>query len=456
MNPLDDTIIAISTPPGRGGLGVIRLSGAEALAIAQKIFRPKRPLQGAPRPRCLVLGEVFDQQKQAPLDEAFLAFFPAPNSYTSEDVVELSCHGSPVVLEEAVRLGVSAGARAAEAGEFTLRAYLHGRIDMLQAEAVNDLIEAVCLPQARLSARQARGGLSRRIGELKEGIVETAALIEAAIEFPEEAEVSRAAIEAGLAASLDAVKALAGTYEMGRTMSQGTVLAIVGRSNVGKSTLFNALLDEDRAIVSPNPGTTRDYLKEGLKIGDAAFYLVDTAGLERTGEALDKEGMRRSSRIAAEADGLIIVLDASKRETPADLKILGRYEKKSILIFNKSDLTRGIDLGRCQAAAGGSPWLEISALKKIHLNDLKVLILNTFASSGSSDDEIILHQRQKVLLDQIAEALGAGLELLQAGHAEEVCAEEIRRALPFLGLLTGEIRADDIIADVFRRFCIGK
>jgi tRNA modification GTPase len=460
MNPLDDTIIAISTPPGRGGLGVIRLSGADALAIAGKIFRPKHKAKDGIPARSLQLGEIYDRHTGAGLDEAFLTYFPSPHSYTREDVVELSCHGSPVILEEAVRLGVCAGARLAQPGEFTLRAYLHGRVDILQAEAVNDLISAVALPQARVSARQVQGGLSRRVADFRRRIVEVTSLIEASIEFPDEdLGVSRDRIEAGLEETIKAVDALAGTHELGREMVEGTVLAIAGRANVGKSTLFNALLDEERAIVSPHRGTTRDYLRERLKIGEAVFQLIDMAGLEKPAHPLEKEGVRRGAEMASRADGILLVLDASRPETRADLELLRRFrDKKTILLFNKSDLAGKIDAARCRKEAGGGvAWLEISALKRLNLDALRELIRGTFVEDRSAaEEEVVLHQRQKLLLQQIAGALTGGLDLLRRGHSEELCVEEIRRALPLVGQLTGEITADEVVDEIFGRFCVGK
>jgi len=458
MNPLDDTIIAIATPPGRGGIGIVRLSGREALAIALKIFRPKGRGNGRIRARCLILGEIRDGENGGPLDEAFLTYFRAPHSYTGEDVVELSGHGSQVVLEETVRLGAAAGARPAHAGEFTLRAYIHGRVDILQAEAVNDLIGAATLAQARISSGQIQGRLSRRIDDFRRRIVDCVSLIEAAIEFPEEGlEISRGRIEADLESTIEAVKALAATYELGRAMSEGVTLAIVGRANVGKSTLFNALLDEDRAIVSPHPGTTRDYLRERFMVGEAVFQLVDMAGLGKPVHPVEKEGIRRGEAIASGADGILLVLDASRPETPADLHLIGRFRgKKTLVLFNKSDLERKLDERRCREAGEAGAWLEISALKGINLDRLKTLIGKTFAAGQKPEDEVILHMRQKLLLEQIAGALAAGLDLLQKGNSEEVFVEEIRKALPLVGQLTGEIRTGEVIDGIFSRFCVGK
>jgi tRNA modification GTPase len=458
MNPLDDTIIAISTPPGWGGLGIIRLSGKDALPITRKIFRPRRAKEGPIPPRTVVYGEIIDSDKGEPLDEAFLTFFAAPRSYTRENVVELSCHGSPVVLEETVRLGVKAGARLAGPGEFTLRAYMNGRLDILQAEAVNDLITAATASQARISARQLRGGLSRRVDEFRRKIVAAASFLEAALEFPEEETgLTGGRIQDALRAAMDAVDALASTYEIGRVISEGITLAIVGRANVGKSTLFNALLDRDRAIISPHPGTTRDYLREKLRVGDAVFQLTDMAGLEKAAHPVEKEGIRRGEAIASSADGILFILDASRPETPADLRLLRRFRgRKAVLVFNKRDLKKRIDSSACANARPTAPWVEISALKGTHVDSLKALIGVTFVADRKAGEEVVLHQRQKLLLSEISEALSAGLELLREGHSEELCAEEVRRALLLVGQLTGEVRADEVIQGIFSRFCVGK
>jgi tRNA modification GTPase len=458
MNPLDETIIAISTPPGWGGLGIIRLSGEAALLIARKIFQPRSKKPGQIHPRSPVFGEIIDPEKGELLDEAFLTFFAAPKSYTREDVVELSCHGSPVVLEETVRLGVKAGARLAGPGEFTLRAYMNGRLDMLQAEAVNDLVNAVTLPQAKISTRQLRGGLSRKVAHFRREIVQAASLLEAAIEFPdEETGVSLDRIQDGLRSAMVAVDTLASTYESGRAMSEGLTLAIVGRANVGKSTLFNALLDMDRAIVSPHPGTTRDYLRETLKINDAVFRLTDMAGLEAASHPVEKEGIRRGQTIASSADGILFVLDASRRQSPVDLSLLKRFRgRKAIVVFNKSDLPREIDESVCRSARAAAPSVEVSALKGTQIDSLRAMIWEIFVPDRMFGEEIVLHKRQKLLLSEVSDALRAGLDILREGHAEELCAEEVRKALGLVGQLTGEVRADEVIQGIFDRFCVGK
>lgn len=455
---LDETIIAISTPPGYGGLGIVRLSGRKALRIARKIFRLRRKTWREVEPRALVLGEIYDGEKKGLIDEAFLAYFPAPRSYTREDLVEISCHGSPVVLEEVVRLGTKAGARVAHPGEFTLRAYLHGRVDLIQAEAVNDLIAATSLAQARISLGQIRGGLSRHIGALRDQIVELMSLVEGAIEFPDDGlGISPKETTGRLETALRTVQKLISSYRAGRAMTEGLELAIVGRANVGKSTLFNALLDQERAIVSPYPGTTRDYLRETIKIKDSFFHLIDMAGLEDSPHPVEKEGVKRGGELASQADGILLVLDASRRETLADLRLVDRFKpKKTILLFNKSDLPRKIDQPKCLVLNRKTRWLEVSALTGKNLEALRNAIYDDFALRQDGNDEVLLHLRQKLLFEQVASCLEKALSRLRDGYSEEVWAEEIRRILPLIGQLTGEIRVDEVIDNIFSRFCVGK
>ncbi|HUU37318.1 MAG TPA: tRNA uridine-5-carboxymethylaminomethyl(34) synthesis GTPase MnmE [Candidatus Desulfaltia sp.] len=455
---MDDTIIAISTPPGYGGIGIVRLSGRRSLSIAKKIFRPRRKNWRDIGPRVCILGDLFDNERNELVDEAYLSYFPAPRSYTKENVVEISCHGSPVVLEETVRLGVRAGARPAHPGEFTLRAYFRGRIDIIQAEAVNDLITAVSLQQAKISLGQLRGGLSRHIDSLRSQVIDLISLLEAGIEFPEEnLGISPGETARRLESVLRAVERLIASHETGRAMTEGLNLAIVGRTNVGKSTLFNALLEHERAIVSPYPGTTRDYLRERIKIKDSFFHLIDMAGLERPAHPVERDAIRRSRKLASRADGILLVLDGSRRESPADLRLIEKFRnKKMIILFNKADLPAKIDRRKCR---GGSPFsraIAVSALKGTNIPRLKNAILATFVPKQDGQEEVILHMRQRLLFEQIASALEKALKRLREGYSEEVCAEEVRRALPLLGQLTGEVRVDEVMANIFSRFCVGK
>ncbi|MBN1223319.1 MAG: tRNA uridine-5-carboxymethylaminomethyl(34) synthesis GTPase MnmE [Candidatus Aminicenantes bacterium] len=454
---LEDTIIAVSTAPGYGGLGVVRISGSQALTIANKMFKLKRAQKKIP-PCHPVLGNVYNFEKKEPFETAYLTFFPAPHTYTAEDVVEFSCHGSPVILEEVVRLGILAGARHATHGEFTLRAYIHGRIDILQAEAIDDMIRAPSLALAKISFRQMEGGLSKKIHSLRKNLTHLLSQIEACIEFPDDGlKISSLTIGKTLNKAVTSVQALIESYAYGKTLAEGPNLAITGRTNVGKSTLFNALLNKDRAIVSPYPGTTRDYLIERIAINGTTFTLIDMAGLDTPSHPIDKEGIKRGRRLASEADGVLILLDASRPETPEDIGIINRYQdKKGLILVNKIDLPRKMNMNTIRDHAPRHPLLGVSALKGTNLELLKTKIAELFVIDQDLGDDIILHLRQKLLLEDVRNALDRGLILLKEGHPEDMYGEEIRRALPAIGQLMGEIRSDDVLADIFERFCIGK
>jgi len=455
---LEDTIIAVSTPPGMGGLGVVRLSGSEALAIAKRMFRRRNGRRGAIPAGRAILGSVMDPRRGGLVDEAVLTFFRAPHSYTREDVVELSGHGSPVLLEEIIRVGVEEGARRARPGEFTFRAYVNGRVDILQAEAVNDLIRSASLAQARISLRQLGGSLSRTVLGLREGLVHLASGVEAGIEFPEDSLAGGAATHArALEPLIDTLERLVVSYQAGRALGEGVTVAIAGRKNVGKSTLFNALLGEKRAIVTPYPGTTRDFLREKMVIGDFFFNLVDMAGLGGPAHPVEAEGMRKGLRIAREADGLLIVLDGSKKESAEDMKLIRRFQgRKAVLVVNKADLPQKIDTSKILALPGKAPLLNVSALKGTRLGRLKSEIRRFFIPFRNLEEEIILHSRQRDLLDGILQCLKEARRLLLEGQPDEVCAEELRRAMALVGELVGEIRTDEVIGDIFKRFCVGK
>ena len=454
---LDDTIIAVSTPMGHGGLGVVRLSGNQARTIALQFFKPKNIRSRLPERQAL-LGYLYDFEAGESFDEVYLTYFPAPRTYTREDMVEISCHGSPVILEEAVRLGIKAGARGASPGEFTLRAYLNGRIDMIQAEAVRDLIESTSLAQAKISFKQLGGSLSRRVTKLRDQLVLLLSQIEATIEFPDDGlKITSSHILRTLQGAIDNLRALISSYDWGRSLSEGITLAIAGRSNVGKSTLFNALLERDRAIVTPFPGTTRDFLQERIRIEDRVFSLIDTAGMESTRHPVEKEGIQRGRKLAEQADGILLLIDSSKETNREDERLIRRFSgRKTLLLFNKMDLPVKIDQNTLKNLAGGAATMAISALKGTNIDRLRQQIHALFAPAVSVSDEVILHMRQKLLFEEILEILSGALAQIQDGHTEEYYVEEIRRTLPIMARLSGEIRAEDIIQNIFGRFCVGK
>lgn len=454
---LEDTIIAVSTPAGQGGIGIVRLSGPEALAIARKIFSVKEP-EPAINPRKMCFGYLLDGEARETLDAGYLCYFPAPHSYTREEVVEIHLHGSPVLLNEAVRLGIRAGARLAHPGEFTFRAYLNGRIDIIQAEAINDLIRACSLDQARISFKQMEGSLSRKIAGVREKIVELLTLVETSLEFPdEEIEINPGQVGQVLRELIGELGRLAGSYEQGRALLEGLTVAILGKTNVGKSTLFNALLEEERAIVTPYPGTTRDFIRENIQVDGVLIKLVDMAGFGQASHPVEEEGIIRGQRLAEKADGLLVVLDASREESPEDFELLERFnDKKKLLVFNKSDLKQVINRKKILDSCPGVDWIEVSALTGKNLDRLRKMMLDTFAPRLEKQEEILLHQRQKVLVDSIKGSLENGLKMLEDGAGEELVAEAIREALPAIGQLTGEIKSQEVLDQIFGRFCIGK
>lgn len=453
----DDTIIAISTPFGYGGIGIVRLSGEQALPVAKKIFHPRKTA-AAIETRQMIFGRLYHFEQKRYYENGMLVYFNSPHSYTREDVVEISCHGSPLLLEETVRLGIKAGARQALPGEFTQRAFLNGRFDMVQAEAVNDLIQASSLEQARLSYRQISGSLSGTILDLRRQIIHILSQIEASLEFPDDnVHMSPKMIQNSIQTTRKKIQSLIKSYDLGKALRAGIQIAITGTTNVGKSTLFNTLLKTRRAIVTPYPGTTRDYLREQIFLKGARFTLVDMAGVDIPRHPVEKEGIRRGKKIAAESDGIILLLDGSRKENAQDVNLIKNYrDRRTIIVINKIDLPQRIDLGRIKKIADGAPFLEISALKKTSLDRLENLLCENFVQRCAGEQEIVLHLRQKLILDEIDIMLGKALNLLQLGLPEEFAAEEIRQALPRIGRLTGEIHSDDIIHDIFSRFCIGK
>jgi tRNA modification GTPase len=440
---LKDTIAAISTPHGRGGLGIVRLSGGDARRIAESTLRLAGPWQ----PWHAHLAVLLDRDGHV-IDQVVATFFAAPRSYTAEDVVEISCHGSPVVLRHALQRAMEAGARLAEPGEFTLRAYLNGRIDLPRAEAVRDLIEATTLYQARVAAQQADGSVSRRIAPLKNQLVELIALLEAGIDFAEDdVSVAPAAeILRRIQPVLDGVTVLARSFQYGSLVHGGITLAIAGRPNVGKSSLFNALLEQDRAIVTDIPGTTRDLVSEHLSIGGIPVKLYDTAGIRQATGLVETLGIERSYQAMADADLALIVLDASRPADAEDEALLARAHRH-LLVANKCDLA---------PAPPGA--LAVSALTGQGIPELRAAILAAVAPPGAWEDEtgFITSARHEQLLRETVSFLEKATAAVEAGIPHEMLLLDLYAALQPLDAVTGATTADDILNRIFSTFCIGK
>lgn len=449
--PPFDTIVAISTPPGAGGLGVVRLSGPDPRALAGAFLRfaPEH----AWTPWRAALAQVVDRS-EATIDQALVTWFAAPRSYTGEDVLEISCHGSPVVLREVVRMALANGARAAEPGEFTLRAFLNGRIDLPRAEAVHDLIRSTTLHQARVAARQMHGSVSHSIAPIKAQVIELIALLEAGIDFAED-DVSVAPAEEilrRLALIRSPLEELTRSFGYGRYVRDGFTLAVAGRPNVGKSSLFNALLGHDRAIVTPIAGTTRDTISESLEMEGIPVWLVDTAGVRISDDLVESLGIERTWRAIADADITVVVIDSSEPLTPQDEELLGRATEqgRSVVVLNKSDLPRRV--GEVEGA------LEVSALTGEGVGELRSHILEVLAPGShiGAEDTLITTVRHERLLSESLEAIQNAERAVGFGLPHEMLLLDCYAALRPLDALSGATTADDILNRIFSTFCIGK
>jgi tRNA modification GTPase len=447
-----ETIVAISTPPGRGGIGIVRLSGAHALEIASGLIRTGGALEAA-RAR---LAEIVDPETSAKLDEAMVTYFARPRSYTGEDLVEIAAHGSPVILDMLVRLALRRGARLARPGEFTERAFLAGRLDLTQAEAVRDLIEAQTLYQARIAAEQMGGALSRRVHPAKQKLVEMIALLEAGIDFAEDdVEVTP---DEEIVTRIDTITGelgeLARSFEHGRMVHAGLRLAIVGRPNVGKSSLFNRLLERERAIVTATPGTTRDLVTDRLSLGGIPVELVDTAGLREAKDEAETIGVRKTRETLAEADVVMVVLDASVplRDDEGEL-IASLAGRRALVVRNKSDLNAGADvppeLPMLSVATSALSGEGMPALREA----LAELVRNP---AGESESGILTSLRHFEAVSGAVAALGAAREAIGKKIPHEMLLLDLYGGLRQLDSLTGETTAEDILNRIFSSFCIGK
>jgi tRNA modification GTPase len=451
---LDDTIVAVSTPPGRGGIGVVRLSGDKARSIANSFLRLKHSLEAGKA----VFGELIDVQGGGKIDEVVVTFFEKPHSYTTEDVVEISAHGAPVVLEYIIEQALGRGARLAEPGEFTMRGFLHGRVDLTQAEAVRDLIAAQTLFQAKVAAQQLEGALSRRLKPAKKRLVNLIALLEAGIDFAED-DVSVLPDKQILDLIREVrapLEALASSFAYGRVVHDGLTLAIVGRPNVGKSSLFNRLVERERAIVTAIPGTTRDLVTETVSLGGIPIRLVDTAGIRSADDEAEEIGIRKSYEALADADLVLIVTDNfAAQHGSEDLRLLEATSgRKRILVRNKSDLP---ETTCASLNPDHLPQVRTSALSGSGIAELRDKIVSEVGGSSSPQDSgFITNLRHRTLIEESLTALGAAEKAVQNRIPHEMLLMDLYEALRPLDSITGETTTDDILNLIFSTFCIGK
>jgi tRNA modification GTPase len=461
---LDDTIVAIATPPGRGGIGVVRLAGPEAKKIALPMLR----LKHNPEPGRAVFGELVEPVDEhvgaagrsstisGRIDEVVVTYFAKPHSYTTDDIVEISAHGSPVVLRHVVELAMARGARLAEPGEFTMRAFLNGRIDLTQAEAVRDLIESQTLYQAKIAAQQLEGALSRRLQPIKQKLVELIATLEAGIDFAEDdiSVLPADQILQRMATIRGPLEDLAASFAYGKIVHEGLTLAIVGRPNVGKSSLFNCLVERERAIVTATPGTTRDLVSETVAIGGIPVKLVDTAGIRRALDEAESIGIRKSMEALADADLVLVVLDASQPIADEDRELLSQVAgRPAIAVANKADLP-----GEKWSAPGDLVTVRTSATTGEGIPDLRSEIMRNVGGEASTEAEtgFLTNLRHQERVRESLTASAAAKTAVENKVPHEMLLLDLYNALRPLDEITGATTTDDILNLIFSTFCIGK
>ena len=473
---LDDTIVAIATPPGRGGIGVVRLSGPEARDIASPMLRLAHDHElEAGRAH---FGELIDPATGERVDEVVATFFAKPHSYTTDDVVEISCHGSPVVLRHVVEMAIAAGARLAEPGEFTMRAFLNGRIDLTQAEAVRDLIDSQTLYQAQVAARQLEGALSKRLQPIKQKLVELIATMEAGVDFAEDdvAVIPDQHILARMAAIRAPLEELLASFAFGKVVHEGLTLAIVGYPNVGKSSLFNRLVERERAIVTATPGTTRDLVTETVSIEGIPVRLIDTAGIRTTSDEAESIGVRKSMEAMAEADVVLIVMDATSRggtitpiyvfpagDSNLDADLIARStDRPHLLVLNKVDLLpealrQAERPASLQLAPLVSDYVVTSALTGEGIPELRTKIMQLVGGNGVQQERgFLTNVRHKQLVSDAIAALDKADAAVPQKIPHEMLLLDLYNSLRPLDEITGSTTADDILNLIFSSFCIGK
>lgn len=459
----NDTIVAVATPPGAGGIGVVRCSGPQAAAALAKVFRGKTPVAAFASHR-LYRGRFLDPVTEETLDEGLAVWMKAPRSYTGEDVVEWQVHGGPLLLARLLEVLVREGLRPAEAGEFTRRAYLNGKLDLLQAEAVAELIHAKSEAALRNAKAQLEGRLSHEIGLVREQLIGLLARVEAAIDFPEEdiEIVSRDAVAGEIRTISAVLRTWLERFALGRLLREGVRLALIGRPNVGKSSLLNRLVGEERAIVHPSPGTTRDVVEGSLHLNGVLFQVFDTAGIREGQEDIEREGIRRSERVAGQADLTLWVLDGSQALGEEDRAIAGRLSGKVLPVANKSDLkiaSEGFpEAWQISRPLLEMPWVRISAKTGYGADELLARIqaeLGLESQAGRAHAALNNARHRQALEDGLA-ALARAELALRDRLPMECLAADLNQAAAALGALLGTVSTEDVLSRIFAEFCVGK
>ncbi len=451
-----DTIAAVATPPGEGGVAVVRLSGPDARRIGSGILGRKDDGWESHR---LYYGRVRDPARGSVVDEVMFVFLQQPKSYTGEDTVEIHCHGGPHVVRQVLGLVLAQGARHAEPGEFTKRAFLNGRLDLTQAEAVLDLIRSRTDKAADVALDQMEGGLSQEVQDLRERLVDTLVQVEAAIDFPEEEIelLQRAELVRKVTGVVDRMSALIDSYEWGRLIREGVRVCIVGRPNVGKSSLMNALLGVDRAIVTDTPGTTRDFIEETVNLKGLPVVLWDTAGLRENTEGVEQIGIDVTLRRLAESQGCLLVLDGSSPLTGEDRKVMERLrESPGLVVINKIDLQQRIDRAAVSGLLPRLRQMEVSALTNQGLDELRTALHDCFLDSAEEPEIVITNVRHKAALDRARDSLVEVHRAMDDGLPPDIVAVDLQEARDSLEEIIGTVTNDDVLDRIFSQFCIGK
>jgi tRNA modification GTPase len=451
------TIAAVATPQGYGGIGVIRLSGEESIVLTRRLLRNGD--QVIFTPNLASFHHLTNPETGATIDDAVITFFKSPHSFTGEDVVEISCHGSPVVLSEVLRLLNSFGAELAQPGEFSLRAFLNQRIDLTQAEAIKDLIHAQTTHQARIAARQLRGELSKQLGPVKEGLTELIVHFESSVEFVEDDlnPLNIALFLQRIDQYIEKLSKLASSYRIGRLVRSGIKLALIGQPNVGKSSIFNALLGRDRAIVTHLPGTTRDTLNEPFAIDGIPIDLIDTAGIRETDDIVERIGVERTMTAISEADFIVAVIESRSTLPGEEIELIEQFPV-NLYAINKCDLGLTLPEAVMEWLSARGSVVKVSALTGEGIDELKRTIHRQIVTESQTniEDAIITNERHYSALEQALSALQLAKRDLTAGFTEEVALANLHQALRSLGVITGETLIVDIINQIFSTFCIGK
>ncbi len=449
---MQDTIVALATPLGRSGIGVIRLSGKDSLPIVQTLVRNP---DFNPTPRFATLSKIYDLETGDVLDEAIITYFKSPQSFTGEDVIEIAAHGSPVILRRIIDFCLKLDARMAEAGEFSLRALANGQINLSQAEAIRDLIDAQSIASARQSVRQLRGELSKQLQPLKDELLDVIVVLESTLEFVEDdlPDFQTENIKTKLFEIADSLGKMALTFQAGKLLREGIKVALVGRPNVGKSSLFNALLGDDRAIVTAIAGTTRDQLRETLVINNIPISLIDTAGLRETSDTVESIGVERSKRAMVDADLVVVILDGSQKLTAEDQEILDSTAGLNrITAINKVDIAEIFDF-----QISNSAIVKISAKTGEGLAHLQKSIIEPFHPQELDQTGFLISDaRHYDLLLRSKSEIESSINLLDQKMSEEIVLIGLHNAIRFLGQITGETTTEDMLTRIFSTFCIGK